>query len=102
MPWVNRLVEHVSPCIGSISNTNIPPGGGWGGDGLAHQSVKQPPLREGAIIGRQVYSDAQTQRENYINIRRYRWTVVEVCSTCRPLIANLLFSLLIIERGNIL
>ena len=34
-----------------------------------------------AIIGRQVYSDAQTRRENCVNIWRYRQTVVEVRST---------------------
>ena len=34
-----------------------------------------------AIIGRQVYSDAQTRMENCINIWRYRQTVAEVRST---------------------
>ena len=33
------------------------------------------------IIGRQVYSDAQTWRENCVNIRQYRKTVAEVRGT---------------------
>ena len=32
-----------------------------------------------AIIGRQVYSDAQTRSEKCVNIRRYRKTVAEAC-----------------------
>ena len=34
-----------------------------------------------AIIGRQVYSDTQTRRENCVNIRRYHKTVAEVRGT---------------------
>ena len=34
-----------------------------------------------AIIGRQVYSDAQTWRENCVNVRRYCQTVAEVRGT---------------------
>ena len=38
-----------------------------------------PMLSKLAIIGQQVYSDAQMRRENCVNVRRYRKTVAEVC-----------------------
>ena len=44
--------------------------------GLPH--IDQSKL---AIMGQQVYSDAQAWRENCVNIRRYCKTIEEVCGT---------------------
>ena len=47
---------------------------------MLHLSTLVPSLwSKLAIIGWQVYSDAQTWRKNCVNIRRYRKTVAEVC-----------------------